>query len=225
MNNTPDIIKTFIEQLDLSLTIESYSNDSTNTTIIVDNPLYARSKLILTVDAAPLEVISVTDNSIVVPGILTPVVVILQPMFYYNESYIDFNNLLGTIASSRGKMPFVLLRDPIIETYNNKPTSAIDYTAEVNLLILDDSDFTRYTEGEDFYNNVINRIRSFVKLILDSAKLYPVFGNIDTYRIRDYKKFGEYVQSKGTVSYFFDENLSGVQLTITLPILKNLNCN
>jgi len=63
----PDIIEAFINNLDLTLNVLSYSDDGDNTTIIVESAYNAREDMILTVNTIDLRIVSVSGNSIVVP--------------------------------------------------------------------------------------------------------------------------------------------------------------
>jgi len=60
----------------------------------------------------------------------------------------------------------------------------------------------------------------FVEEVLKASKL---IGKIEDYSIRDYLKFGV-ENSSGYTENIFNDNFSGVELTITLPILKKYLC-
>lgn len=80
-----DIIRNFLNGIDLTLTVESYSNDGTDTTIIVENAYHARAKAYIEINSIDYLIKSVSGTSIVVNAVIDPVnTVVLSTPFYFD---------------------------------------------------------------------------------------------------------------------------------------------
>ena len=157
--NIPDIIEAFINSLDFTLNIVSYSDNGTDTTITVKNAYHARKGLTVTIDSVDYPIKSVTGNDIVIAGVLTPIVVVLQSPFYFHGTPYATNTHIALMANKKlDRTPFIYLMEIIRERFDNKVDSLIDRTAELNLFFLDDADSGNWLT-DDHYTNVIDRLR------------------------------------------------------------------
>jgi len=72
MKLTVDIMEDFINTLDLSGKVLSFSVDATNTTIVVEKTYHARKKMLINIDSTDFEVVSVVNNQSIEVGDCCP---------------------------------------------------------------------------------------------------------------------------------------------------------
>lgn len=218
-----DVIKNFVNNdLDFTLEIVSFSDDGTNTTIIVENPFHARKQVIITIDTVPLEIISVSGNDIVVPGQLTPLVAILATPFYINGTPIAANTELNNIKKNKNKTPMIYLHEIISTEYFNNPLARIDKIPHLRIFFLDESKKGDW-KTEQHYSKVIVRMRRVFNLFIEQLNLNQcTFGEFDNYVDVIHNNWGEWKEHQGHIKTIFDKDLSGIELIINLPILKTL---
>lgn len=224
--NVPDTIETFVDQIDYTLTVVSYSNDGINTTIIFEDIYHASIRLMLNVNSVDYKIILVNGNSITIKGVIDPVnTVKIQKPFYYHGTPRATNNEINLMQENRvAHTPFIYLLQILRERVNNDPKLSLDRIADVRMFFLDEADFTNWNT-DNHYTFVINRMRSLVEnLFIKEANDYYLFDDFDDYEVIDHVKFGVYKDYEGHVNSVFDKNLSGVELRINLPILKSLSC-
>ena len=218
----PDIIEAFINNLDLTLEIESYSNDGENTTIIVENAYNAREDIILTVNTINLRIVSVSGNSIVVPGTIDPITsAVLERPYFFHGTPMMTNSHLSQIQNFDDKTPFAYLLEILSENWDNDPQSNIAVTADIRLFFLDVANFQDWST-DDHYSKRIKGLRNLIELIMHELNESPLFNKFSNYQIINHVKFGEWRDLQGHINSIFDEELSGVELRINLPFNKSL---
>jgi len=222
----PYILRDFINDLDLSLPVLDISNDGTNTTITLSNIYHARKGIIYDIDGTDYMVISINraNNTVIVGGVIpSAVTATIQTPFFDHDTPYGENNKLGQIPNAADKLPLIYLLEILRETRFNTPDAIVDTEADIRLFFLDQANVSDWMV-QDYYTNVIEGQRNLLEYFIDQLKLSGLIGEYTQDTIYNWKRFGVYQTSAGSTNSLFDEELSGVEWRVSLPILKNLNC-
>jgi len=223
------ILETFINGLDFSQAVISAEFDGTTTNITVDNTYHLRKMMTIAIDdIEDVTVNSVLDNIVNVTGDYSSASIIVIPTpFYFDGTPTATNVLLGSISNSADKTPMIYLFQTLLERRIKRPGSSIDYEATVKLFFLDNSLLEWTTSAH--YDNVIDRMRSvldfFEEKIFDIGNAVFESDLIEEVDIIDYPNFGQFTKDQGFKNSIFDNNFSGVEMRIKLPVLKNVECS
>ena len=148
------------------------------------------------------------------------VLTIKQPFFLFGTQVNANNTYLKLNKYSRLKLPLVWLVESISETeYGVR--SNIERKSSIKVLFLDDNNPKQYLTN-DYRLNVVSPMiglkDAFIKTILNNN----LFDDLESWNTKPFTRLGA-ESDNGFINNIIDENLSGVELTITLPIRKT-NC-
>lgn len=222
----PDIIETFLGQIEWDSKILSLSNDAVNTTIIADRVLYAREGLNLTIDGTSYPIISVDyqHKTIVISGVveegnwfdLDP------PVFLHGTPYMTNSHFTKAKQIQERMTPLIYL----LEIINRNDRGRQFDVEECDLLMffLDDADASNWLT-DDHYSEVIIPMDNLAEYVQSEMEDYRKFvGDFSTRKV-DHVNFGQYVDLKGHLQSIFDAKLSGVERKFNaLPIFKDCKC-
>ena len=68
-------------------------------------------------------------------------------------------------------------------------------------------------------------MQSMVEEFIKEVVLDGDYQDLDEYRTINWSKFGVYTTNKGSTSKVLDAFLTGIELRITLEIMKKVDCN
>jgi hypothetical protein len=228
---TVDIIKGLItNQLTFDLVVSSVEVIDSNTfKIFVCETHYLSGKLsnnaqTIEIDNNTYEVLEVVDNeSVTLQGsVLLSIGTYQLPSIYFKHGTIFQTNIeLSAVIDKNEITPLVYLKRTFRETING-PENAIDRESDITLYFLTQANFNEWeTENYDEYAIVPmrNAVYSFIEMLQNNKYI----GKIKDYQVTDIFRFATY-SDKGAEKLLFNEHLSGVELTLTLPINKNFKC-
>lgn len=222
---TVDIIEDFINTLDLTGNILSSSDDTVNTFIVVDNPFHARKGMPVFIDGNETSVVAIdyNTNTITVAGVyVSPSSFSLNSPFYFHGTPIATNNHISQ-AQANQKYPMIYLYE-IFQEVDQDIYSNIDWTANIRLFFLDQSNFEDWST-DDHYTYVINGQNNLVDAFIAQINKSHLFKqDEETYTRTNHANFGVFVENQGHTTRFFDDYLSGVQVQFTLNVRKCCNC-
>jgi hypothetical protein len=213
----------FIATLALSGLVVSFSDDGVNTTLVVTKTFHARKKMILDIDGSPFEIFAVVDNtSIEVVGVVpTPVAYTVPNPFYFHGTPILTNAHING-AKESDKIPMIYLYE-ILKEKDKSPNNRIVRESDLRLFFLDSANFDEWST-DDHYSKRLLGLNNLVDAFEEAARLYSCcfyLYETDFTRI-NHVNWGVYQDNKGHVKTIFDDRLTGVELSFTLP-LKNCN--
>jgi hypothetical protein len=226
------IIESFFNAMSLTFAVNSFSNSGISpnnvTSIVIDNILNLRAGLTVNIDGTDYTILSVSGSTIfTVAGTLTnPQVVILPRPVWFAGSPIAVNNVISDIPVPQYKVPMVWLYEVIRENRHQNPDDMIERDAAVRIFFLDEADFSAWdksTNQADYYTKVIDGMDRLAEYFKDKMYDSMYFGKFENYTITAFAKFGTYTDGKGVLNSVLNENLSGVELSLTLPVNKILN--
>jgi len=228
------IIEEFYNNMSLSFTVNGSMvtgiNPNYTTTITIDNILHLRVGLLVNIDGTDYEVTSTIGSTIftVSANLLNPSLVIIPKPIWFIGSPLSVNKKIDEIPTQEYKVPMVWLYEVIRERRMQSPDSTLEREADIRLFFLDEADFSTWetsTNQTDYYTKVIDGMDRFAEYMKENMYNNANFGLFTEYQITAFAKFGVYTNDKGVTSSVFNEQLSGVELSMTLPINKILNCS
>jgi len=223
MKLTVDILEDFINTLDLSGSVISFSDDTTNTTIVVEKTYHARKKMLIDIDGTDYEVVSVVNNqSIEVVGVIAAPALYTAPNPFYFHGTPILTNAHINGAKENQKVPMIYLYE-ILKEKDKKEDSAVRRESDLRLFFLDSANFGEWTT-DDHYSKRLLGLNSLVDEFIEAARAYGCcfyLYETDITRI-NHVNWGVWINNAGHKKRIFDDNLTGVEVTFTLP-LKNCN--
>ena len=223
--HTVDIIETLINELDFTYTIKSNTNDGTDTTLVVSDTFHSRKGLTVNDGSTDYTIKSVDHDTktIIISGVVSGVITLQSPFYFHGVPY-KVNDNLSKIRLTKNKLPLIYLYEIIREREIRDELSAIEREADIRLFFLDESKYAEW-DTDQHYSLAITPMKNLVNLFLENLRDNNKIGLIEDSTIINHANFGTFVTDQGHVSSFFNERTSGVELDITLPILKDLTCS
>jgi len=218
-----DFIEDFIDGMNFTQRVQSFSTDGNNTTLFLDDPLFSRAGLIMNVDGVDLEIVSVNNVlcTVTVTGVIAnPVLATLQKPKYFHNTPIA-NNAHVSFLEGVDKFPYIYLVQVIDEEFVVDVTSSTDENVVLLFYFIDEHDF-RNNDTDDDYATVIPQLRRLVDKFVTDIQLQPRVNKfVANYIISDFVKFGESTANRGALNSMFNDRTSAIQLQITLPLRNN----
>lgn len=145
----------------------------------------------------------------------------LEAPFYMTGTRLAVNEEWNLVSNDlRQKTPLVWLYE-IIRTKEYGPGSALEYTTELRLFFLDETNVKDYYTA-DHRENVVMPMRNLALAFIAALKTDRKFKTVEDYTLVQFSRFGVETE-KGVIKNVLDANLSGVELQITLTKYKQ-NC-
>lgn len=224
MKLTVDILEDFINSLSLSGTVKSFQNDATDltTTLFVDNIYHARKGMLLNIDGNEYTIFSTSQGiSITVEGLLSEAENYTVPNpFYFHGTPVKTNADHISGATSSAKVPMVYLYE-ILKERDLRVNSNIRRESDIRLFFLDSANFEDWNTDEHYSNRLLG-LNNLVDTFIESARNYDCcFYLYDTDFTRiNHVNWGVYQDNKGHMKKIFDDDLTGVELSFTLPLVN-----
>ncbi len=171
-------------------------------------------------------IISVVYNvSITVSGSVLPLALTfdLYAGFFKHGTIRVVANELLRVPNYKNRLPLTFLHEVVTETVHFDPLDALDSESDVRIFFLTDCDYKNWTQL-DGDTLAIAPMRcfanEFIKCLSNSQYIAPLKS---TGTIRSYNIFGN-ADDNGVNKNIFNEFLSGVELKISIPFLKDCDC-
>lgn len=149
------------------------------------------------------------------------ILTVKSPKFLFG-THISANNeytLRGN--DNRVKLPLIWLVESIQETEYGIMSSK-ERDSQIRLYFLDDNNPTQYL-NEDFRLNVVSPMIALKDEVIRVIQNNRLFDILENWQTRPITRFGN-ENEKGYFENILSDNLSGVELVITLPIFKTGSC-
>jgi len=225
----PDIIEDFLNQISWDLRIVSFSDDTLNTTLVLDRVLYAREGLQLQIDNVPYTIVSVdySTNTIVLEGVIAMItdqaVLLDAPIFLHGTPYMTNRHFTRAKQVKERMTPLIYLLEII--NREDEGLESIVERMDLRMFFLDDARADWLTN--DHYSEVIIPMDNLAEYVQEQMYNYIAQFVPNTFSIRktDHVNFGEYKTLKGHLQSIFDARLSGVErLFRSFSINKPCDC-
>ena len=240
MKLTVDIIEDFINSWVLTQQIYSVKKDITGTNNILSvvdpsgcekpKTFHARKGMFLTVEGTQYEILAVVNNeSITIKGLLTfkgkkpdKLFYTLKNPFYFHGTPMMTNSHING-AKDEEKNPMVYLYE-ILKEKDKSLNSSIARESDLRLFFLDNANFSDWTTDDHYSKRIVglnNLVDTFIEKARDYTCCFYLF-ETDFTRI-NHIKWGVWRNNSGAEESLFDDQLTGVELSFTLPLKRKLN--
>lgn len=216
---TVDVVESLVEDLEFTISILTVTDNIDGTfTLTMCKTYHLQPTFSVTIDSVVYKIVSVArDSNIVVSGTIEPPVTSFTaytPYFFYgtpNQADIELTH----IKVDANKTPMGYLQGNLRERYLGRDSS-IEKEVEIRLYFLTQSNFPKWTTT-DYHHNAIDPMRELAMEFIEKAKRSPMLNGrqIENWEINDVTKVGIEGKKK-----FANTDLSGVELVLTLPIVK-----
>lgn len=192
--------------------------------------LHAKEGLKANVNASEKEVLAVyvDTQTLVFDGYLYPVeTCVIQPPYYFHGTARQVNLERTNNVAEDELYPFVWLYEILRETTIRDELNPLGKIVPIRLFFLDCYDDSDDFDTEEHYSQIISRMDNLAKRVEQSFyENEDLIGKYDRFTIVPHVKFGVFSSYKGHEKAIFDEKLSGVELQLDLPLLKqcSLTC-
>jgi hypothetical protein len=151
--------------------------------------------------------------------------VLLDGLKYYHGTVIATKEELRRKELASDKFPMAFLLEVLEDNFNNSDDARIDRVSKLRLFFLSSTDENNWTTQEH-YEFSIKPMKNLLDKFITYLDKSNLIGKVDSYKAVNHPKFGVFVAAKGgTVKRIFNEELSGVELSIDLPIRKSKDCD
>lgn len=230
---TVDIIESLLNEFTPKAKITTVVDNLNGTyTITLCDTINLREGLSFTLNAVEYTVLSISGNNVTYTTGVAPLkgdYVFPQKPFYFHGTPIATGNELTTIQLSVDKLPMVYLLEVITDSFPLDKSSAIERTTTVRLFFLDEANFSDWDTDNHYALNIVPQANYAVAfkdyLLNDSKSVGLLEGDFD---LVYHAKFGLSATINGKTTNLFSEQLSGVEVVVTIPIRKDIticNCN
>lgn len=216
-----DVLDNFIANLDYDLVVEGITYDVVLdiSTITVKDYLFARPYLMLTIGGIEyrIETVDYSLSTMTVLGDVTleTVFTLPTPMFAHGTPYAINSKLDRGVT-----YPFVYLLEIIKEVVPDDLDSRYETIPAIRLFFLDEANFKDW-DTDQLYSEVIIPQRAYVDYVFKQIRKSNLFGYPSNIELTTFAKFGQYQDtSKGVLNSLFNKQLSGVEISMNLPIVK-----
>lgn len=226
-NNLVDIVKGIVSSIDLNLTVISITTDT----------VFLCSTIHVTVGSTVGDglgnsymVTDLMDNAFIkvvpiggAPAQFAGVVVVAPSVTVLHGSPASTNNeYLDIEQVSRDKTPFIWLLESY-EYEQGSPDSSVLAKFDARLFFLDLT-FLKWDNDEhnDLSIKPMENLQTAFKEVIDNDFTFKRLGN---YRVRVRPRFGVEVTNKGSDEKIINEDLSGVEVNMTIELYDLSICN
>jgi hypothetical protein len=167
---------------------------------------------------------SITNNSIVVkkPTGATDLV-LHQELELKNPKFLFGTRFSANMEYLKAKgLPLIWLIETIRETEYNYGSS-IERSSQLRFFLLDENNPKQYI-NDDYRKNVVTPMYGLKDEFLRVINSNTLFKGYESVEVRPITRFGN-ENEKGYAGNILDDNLSGIELSITLDIYRRKNCN
>jgi hypothetical protein len=217
------VIREFVASLDLSGKVLSFSDDGTNTTLVLENSYHLREHMQLNVNGTDYLVKSVdsTANTAIVTGVLASAstYVVPNPFFFHGTHYLIGEEF--DLKDDVNKLPMFYMESLTREVWGGEFTQYAT-TPNFKFMLADHANYADWI-SDDFVDKRLVGLRKLAYAIRKHALDYVGFGKIYEFDVTPYYKLGRIKDKSGAIDALFNHTLSGFGIQVTIPII-DCNC-
>jgi len=168
------------------------------------------------------------NNYIVIDTTMPPAigdyVEIPMPNYIYG-TFPAVQNEINNIRQRDEKVPLIYLFEVINERNYVDESSVLQRESPVRLFFLSDANIEEWRTEDHYLNTIIpmrNLLNEFINAIRDDEY---TFGRLSDFTTVNHARFGVTTEKNGHIVSLLNENLSGIELQLTIPINKCIECN
>jgi hypothetical protein len=227
---TVDIIEDLLSEMDLTLKIDKITGVFGTDLVRLDmcNTGYLQECRYITLDDKDYFIEEVKHNEyIIIKGDGEPIGAKEfqpYPYHYFHGKAVETNAELDMIDDSDLKTPLVYLVE-ILQDRFYPNDELVERTVDIRMFFLTTANYDEWLTNEH-YDKAIKPMRNLVYKFIETLDKSKIIGRFaEYYDLINHAKFGIFILRKGATNRIFDDNYSGVEFKMRLPILKDLTCS
>lgn len=228
--DTIDVIEDMVLSLNKEIYVTSIDEVETGLyKVYTCNTKWAQPSFSLDIDEVNYTIEDVSVNEyITISGDSTPTAESfdIYDIKFFSGSPIETSIELNKVQFGEDKLPMVYLLEPFTESYKNDALSLLDRESSLRLFFLTNTNYSDYLSLQLRKYGVSpmrNATFEFIQKVNTSHNVVNK-GNIP-FDIKYHNKWGVVITDKGSRRNIFDDNLSGCELEITIPLKRNMKCD
>lgn len=226
-----DFIKNIVQSLEFSESITNLTSSPVESQFDTCRTHHVTKGNYIYIDSVKFKVIDFELNQwISVKGEIPPTATtfIIPAPHFFNGTPMQVQNVLANIRDWKDKLPMVYLLEVIREQRFNSRTNKLDRISDLRIFFLMSSNFEDWDISQH-YDLAINPMDNFVNDFIETLRLNNSVGEFDDYETINRANFGVYISKpskrsgkyEDNITKLIDENVSGVELRLNLPVKKN----
>ena len=227
MRDITQKLQSTVSNLTRTVTISNITDNGDGTYLLETCCTYwLRPCKYITIDGNSYKIQSFVQNtSLTVSGDILPTVTTftIDAPFYKHGTPTATNAELFKVDADQ-ELPLVWLLEILTQSVYQKDENPLDYSSDLRLFFLDEYD-PEDDLTADIYTDVIRPMQSMVEEFIREVELDGDYQDLEEYRTINWSKFGVYTTNKGSTSKVLDAFLSGIELRITLEVMKKTDCS
>ena len=225
--DTVKIVENLVALISVDVVIDAVVDNGNSYTCETTDTQHLSVKRLINIGGTDYRIIGLEqDVSFTVEKLLgsapdpTAQTVTLPPPFFINGTIISAKRELDN-EDWKDKYPMVFLYEVYDETWIADKTNPIEFESRVRLFFMDQTRQADYTTA-DQYKEKVRPMRSLVKSFLDLVDSKKCsFGELQKdWRLKAWVNFGKFKAETGNIEAFFNDEVSGYELTIDLPVKR-----
>ena len=220
-----DIIGEIVAAINNTFIVKTITDNGDGTyTITTNDTLHLQEGYPLTIDSNDYEIVTIVkDTSIKISGSVLPTVTsfeVYAPVYYHGTVIKVKSEIKNKTENVLARTPFIYLRELIEEDVNSKySNSPIEKTADLQILFLTNCNYVDW-KIDDHYEKAIAQMKNLVDRFMLAVYADVRIGEFESYKLTNHVNFGVYVTNEGSRKSVFNDNLTGIEMKISLPFLK-----
>jgi len=145
------------------------------------------------------------------------------PIHYFHGKAIDTNAELDMVDDKDTITPLVYFTEIYTDRFYPND-ELVERTVDIRMFFLTSANYDDWKTADHYTGAILpmrNLVYNFIE-ILEKSKLIGKFASY--YDLTNHAKFGIFLLRKGAEKRIFDDNYSGVEFSVRLPILKDMTC-
>ena len=232
---TVDIIGNIISNMEIKIIIDNIIDNLNGTyTIETCNTAYLYPCRMIEIDGNMYMVLEgiegeynefIFNEKFTIEGDVIPVVneFILPPLTYFHGTVTETSAELDRMPDSTTYLPMVFFLEIFNEIFDNRDESPIDRESDIRLFFLSELNRPDWLT-EQQYEYALKPMRNMCYRFIEEINKNGGIGKFDNYTLINHGIFGVYKRDSGHIENIFNENLSGVEMRINIPINSHLGC-
>jgi hypothetical protein len=224
---TVDIIEDLLGQIDLTINIDECIDNGDGTyTIKTCNTRHLQECKDIHIDGRKYRIVSLEkDASIKLKGRRKPEVDSFQaysPKYFHGKA-IDTNAELSMVDDKDEITPLVYFTEIYTDRFYPND-ELVERETDIRMFFLTTANYEDWITN-DHYDKVIKPMRDLAYNFIETLEKSKIIGKFASYYdLTNHAKFGIYLLRKGAEKRIFNDNYSGVEFRVRLPILKDMTC-
>jgi hypothetical protein len=228
---TVDIVREVVSNIDNAIALTSIVDNADGTYLLNTNDtLHLQDGFPLVIGGNDYTIVTVVkDVSVLISGSVLPVLTsfnVYAPV-YFHGTVIRVNAEMKTTADAQNifsRTPFIYLKEVLTDKVNSKfNKSPIEKETTLKILFLTQSKFKDWKTTEH-YSKSIYQMTNLANRFIESCYANKTIWEFQDYEMIPHANFGVYVDN-GHNKSIFEDQLSGIEMNISLPFLRQDECN